>query len=349
MNSRQIDFIAQDCANVLTQPELLNNLKNEVIFISGGTGFMGSWLLELISYLNQHHDFGTKVIVASRNASKSKARLPHLFAAPWVELIDSDIINFFDIPKEVSWVIHGAATPDNRVHSSDPLRVIQTITSGTNNVLDAATRLPNLKKFLNVSSGLVYGKQPHDQMTVETGSFGALDPATTTSAYAESKRMAETLCFVYKAQFRMPVVNVRPFAFIGPYQQLDRPWAINNFLNDAFHGGPVRILGAADTVRSYMYPSDMAFWILSLLANGTSGTTLNLGSPDGHTLREVADEVVGNFSNDIPVSANNSQKKGSKSVFVPDTSRANESLNLSLTVDFKTAIQKTADWFQLKD
>ncbi len=69
---------------------------------------------------------------------------------------------------------------------------------------------------------------------------------------------------------KLPVVTARPFAFIGPYQGLDKPWAVNNFLRDALLGVPIRILGDADTVRSYMYPSDMAFWLLAILAEGVA-------------------------------------------------------------------------------
>ena len=65
-----------------------------------------------------------------------------------------------DILSEVNWIIHAAGTPDNRIHASEPLRTINTIINGTDTILSACTRLPNLQKFLNISSGLVYGMQP---------------------------------------------------------------------------------------------------------------------------------------------------------------------------------------------
>ncbi|PIQ59373.1 MAG: hypothetical protein COW00_10830 [Bdellovibrio sp. CG12_big_fil_rev_8_21_14_0_65_39_13] len=348
MNSRQRDHIERDCSEVLKDLGKLDKLKNQKIFISGGSGFMGSWILEILNYLNTHHAFNTQVIVLSPHASQLREKKPHLFMKDWIKTQDEDVRNLVEISSEVEWVIHAAATPDNRVHSSDPLKVADVITNGTSRLMRSASMLPRVKNILNVSSGLIYGRLPLGTGPITESSFGGIDCSSVTSAYAESKRMGETLSSIYRSQFRMPLTTVRPFAFIGPYQLLDRPWAINNFIRDALKGDTIRILGHEGTIRSYMYPSDMAYWILRALVDGKDGMTLNLGSPEGYTLRNIAEEVARNFSTSISISASAPHKNMVATTFIPDVSKAKSSLGLEVSVNFQESIKRTLDWYKLE-
>jgi nucleoside-diphosphate-sugar epimerase len=348
MNTRQLDIIKKDCCHLIgSLPEPLSCLKNEHILISGGSGFMGSWLCELISYLNETHNFNTKVTAISRNVDLLKSRSPHLLLNKLVTLIQKDICDLIEIPSDVSWIVHAAATPDNRTHSSNPLEVINTIIDGTNQILDTCLRLPNLKNIVNISSGLIYGPQPNEIKNISENYCGGPNCAEAgTSAYAEAKRMGESICSIYNSQYRLPIVNLRPFAFIGPYQLVDRPWAINNFIKDALNGGPIKILGNQTTIRSYMYPSDMAYWILTALTKGNSGENYNLGSSEGGNLNDVANIIANCFPGKITISTPPTSKT-KQSIFVPNTSKIEQDLNLKLTVDLQTAIKKTVSWVKL--
>ena len=350
MNQAQIDLIRDDCVEILTDAEQFFALRGETIYISGVSGFMGTWLLELIAYLNDAFGFGTRVIGVARNTARLEEKAPHLASRKDIVLEDKDVRNIFEIPSEVSWIIHTAATPDHRLHTSDPLSVITTIIDGTNRLLDAATRLPNLRKFLNISSGQIYGSQPLGMDRVPETYVSGPNCGSVRSVYSEAKRAAETLCQVYKSQFDVPVLSARPFAFIGPYQYLGRPWAINNFIHRALSGDALRIYGDENTVRSYMYPSDMVNWLFKMLIDGDPGTSFNLGSPYGYTLRHVAEHVASHFPQAPSVSVRANplpHRELVRSKFVPDVDFAREALGLSLTVDFDTAIKRSVQWFQL--
>jgi dTDP-glucose 4,6-dehydratase len=219
------------------------------------------------------------------------------------------------------------------------------IIKGTESVLMAATRLPKLKKILNVSSGLVYGSQPLELETIPENFCGTLNFTSIGSAYAEAKRMAETLCAVYRNQHRLPIANSRPFSFIGPYQLLDRPWAINNFIRDSLLGGEIRILGDGETIRSYMYPSDMAFWLLTILAQGKVGSSYNVGSPNGITLKSLASRISNNFATPPKIAIRSSEiSKLKRSKFVPNVSLISQELKVNLTVDIEESIKRTVVW-----
>ena len=338
-------LIRQDLAAALDgSVPLLEPLRGGRLLVTGGTGFVGTWLAELCAYLNDAHGFGLHLTLLARDTDGFQVSAAHLAEREELTLLRGDVRNLREIPSDVSWIIHAGATPDNRVHNTDPLRVAETITSGTRAVLEAAVRLPNLNGFLNLSSGLVYGPQPPDCDFVSEKDFFGFDPSAFGAVYAESKRLAETLCFAYANQQRIRVVNARPFAFIGPYQHLDRPWAINNFIRDGLHGGPIRILGDGETVRSYLYPADMAVWLLAILASGRSGESYNLGSSEAITLQSAAQMVSDLLPSRPAVTASAAAIRPSgHSRFVPDTAKAAK-LGLSSHFGFTTAIRRTLQW-----
>jgi dTDP-glucose 4,6-dehydratase len=346
MNSAALDKIRRDVEEVVkSNVQLLAPLKGEKVLITGGTGFVGTWLVETLAYLNDQFAYGIKIQLLAKQAEQFKARVPHLGGRKDVALIARDVKDIIEIDDDIAYVIHAAANPDNRLHSSDPLRVMNVVTKGTESALAAAARISGLKKFMNISSGLVYGPQPLDLEALPESFSGGPDCASIMSIYAEAKRFAETLCAVHRNQYKMPVVTARPFAFIGPYQLLDKPWAVNNFINDALRGGPINILGDERTVRSYMYPSDMAFWLLRILAAGESGHAYNVGSPCGVTLKELADKVASNFTPQPEVRlASKDYKPQHRSRFVPDVKAAEIALGLRIKVGIDEAIKKTLLW-----
>lgn len=346
MNPAAIDKVRRDVEDVLKDAaQMLAPLKGGKILITGGTGFVGTWLVETLAFLNDRYGFGVRIQLLAKHASHFESVVPHLAIRKDVELIDKNVKDVIEINDDVSYVIHAAANPDNRLHSSDPLRAMGVVTKGTEAALAAASRISGLKKFMNISSGLVYGPQPLAVDALPENFSGGPDCASIMSVYAEAKRYAETLCAVHRNQYKMPVVTARPFAFIGPYQLLDKPWAVNNFINDALRGGTINILGDEKTVRSYMYPSDMAFWLLRILAAGESGHAYNVGSPCAVTLKELADKIASNFTPQPEVVlASKDYRPQHRSRFVPDVKAAEHGLGLKIKVGIDEAIKKTLMW-----
>jgi dTDP-glucose 4,6-dehydratase len=139
-------------------------------------------------------------------------------------------------------------------------------------------------------------------------------------------------------------VNVRPFTFIGPYQALSGPWAVNNFILDAMSNRSIKVLGDGRTVRSLMYGSDMAFWILTFLTKSEAGLTYNLGSGQEHTVAELAGMVSCNVKSLPDIVFNSGVEKSSLSRFVPDISLAESRFALKKTVSTESAIKRTIEW-----
>jgi len=348
MKQELTTLLKNDCQKSLHDyKDSLNVLRDQAILITGGTGFVGKWMAEAISLLNQEHGFNIKLYILARNIQEYKEEVPHLAKLPFITLLEQDVRNISSLPHDISYVLHAAGTPDNRKHTTNPLKTIDTIYQGTNAVLDACLRLNNLNKVVHISSNSVYGYLADHPNSITESQIGILDCNTVNSAYSEGKRLAETVCAIYRNQQKLPIVIVRPFAFIGPYQGLEKPWAINNFIRDGILGGPIRILGNEETVRSYLYGSDMAFWLLKILANGKNGATYNVGGEQPVSLKVLAAKVTSNFSQKIEVLVRYSkQYPPHPSVSVPNIDLIKSALKVKQVFDFDTSLKKTIDWYR---
>jgi len=342
-NAPKQALVAEDLARVAT-PLDLARLQGSSVVITGGSGFMGLWMTELLVYLSKAHKLDLRLHLVARDFASAKVQAPHLFdgKAP-VSLIHEDVRTLHDLPQDADWLIHAAASPDARVHNSQPIDASQTITQGTLNVLLAATRLPKLKGLLNVSSGYVYGY--HSQGEDGERAFEGFDPSVFASSYMEAKRYAESLCTIIRNQHRLPLMNVRPFSFVGPYQSLDAPWAVNNFIHDAVKGQPIRIQGDGSAVRSYMYGADMAWWLLNMLLRGQAGANYNLGSADGVTLKELAERIRVLANAKLELRHASALPKAKASVFVPSPGQLKSELGLSFKFDLDQALARTIQWY----
>ena len=201
-----------------------------------------------------------------------------------------------------------------------------------------------MQKFVLLSSGLVYGAQPWDLARVDEAFAGPMRCNDVNAVYAESKRFAEVVGQSAISESKLPVVTLRPFAFVGPYQSLQLPWAVTDFIRDSFTGGPIRIMGDGSTVRSLMYASDYAFWVLAALANGRPRETYNVGSPEPVDLGSLAKLITQSFTPVPDIRTRLGQTGHDRNRLVPDVSRAQRDLGVEVTVPLVEAIQRTITW-----
>jgi nucleoside-diphosphate-sugar epimerase len=339
--------IYKDCLDAAAnQTHVIEQLANKKVAVTGGTGFLGSWLAETIMVLNTEFDANITLDVFSRDVDKWQNKYPHFLSNKAINCISHDIRSPFAFSSNTAFIIHAAGSPSSRFHVSDPLGSIKTIL-GIENVLQAASKLNNLERFVNVSSCFVAGKHNHgnDNGLKESDCFpvtsGALD-----SVYGDAKRMAETLCSIYRSSYRLPISTVRPFAFTGPYQSLQNPWAINNFINDVVNKNDIRIHGDGGAKRSYLYGSDAAFWTLASLIRGKDGGIYNLGGSHPITHIFLANIIKKKSPNLVKVLQNtlfSEVKKGDD--LYPNVDNTTSALGVKETRTIEQSIEQTLSWF----
>jgi dTDP-glucose 4,6-dehydratase len=337
--------LANDLDHVLAHtPDLWGALHGRRIFLTGGTGFFGCWLLESFCWANDRLKLGASAVVLTRNPEAFRAKCPHLAGHPAVCLHAGDVRSFAFPDGPFSHAIHAAASFGTRQDEEDPLAVFDTIADGTRHTLDFC-RSRGIRELLMVSSGAVYGRPPAAVSGVPEGYAGAPDPFDPQSAYGEGKRAAELLCALYARQYGLLPRVARCFAFLGPYLALDGHFAVGNFIRDALAGGPVRIQGDGTPRRSYLYAADLAIWLWTILLRGRSGVPYHVGSTEHQSIQQIAEQVAACFQPHPAVwRACEPVPAQPVSVYVPDTARAAGELGLRVTVDLPDAIRRTIAW-----
>jgi len=319
--------------------KLWEEVRGKSIFITGGTGFFGKWLVESFLYINKKLDLNASVTILTRNAEKFSFDFPYLALDPLVNIIQGDITNF-PFPKgKHEFIIHSAID-----YKDDSLALFDSCVNGTRHILEFVKQ-SCANKFLLVSSGAVYGKQPDEISHIPETYSGAPDPMALNAAYGMAKRKSEYLACEYAKRFDFQVKIARCFAFLGPYLPLDKGSAVGNFIRDALLGHEIIIQGDGTPIRSYMYASDLTIWLWKILFMGVSCRAYNVGSEEEISISDLASEVVSYLDPNLKVlvlkQKNNSIKPER---YVPSVERAKNELSLEILVTRKNSILKTAEF-----
>lgn len=325
---------------------LWDELRGQKIFMTGGTGFFGCWLLESFARANEQLNLGASALVLTRDPVAFQKKAPHLAANSAIRFHPGDVRSF-DFPAgHFSHVIHAATEASAKLNAENPELMFDTILAGTRHALEFS-RACGAQKFLLTSSGAVYGPQPPDLAHVGEDYAEKLDLAVLTSAYGRGKFAAEKLCADFGRQHGLEIKIARGFAFVGPHLPVDTHFAIGNFINDAVHGRTIHINGDGTPYRSYLYASDLAIWLWTILFRGPSLRAYNVGSARAVTIAELAAAVESALGTKVGVKILQTPKPGQPPArYVPSVRRAEAELGLRERVDLAAAIKKTADWLR---
>ena len=321
-------------------------MAGERIFITGGTGFFGCWLLESFCHINRSLGLNAKATVLTRSPENFAAKAPHLAGDPHVELVAGDVRNFKFPEGTFPFVIHAATEASARQSAEEPLEMLSTILAGTERALEFAAK-HGTRRFLLTSSGAVYGKQPPAMTHVPEAYEGAPDPLDPRSVYPEGKRAAELMCALYQKTKDIECIIARCWAFCGAHLPLDAHFAIGNFIGNVLRGETIAIQGDGTPRRSYLYGADLAIWLWTMLFRAPSLVPINVGSEEDMSILEIAERVAKALAPATRIEVAGTPVPGAApSRYVPATARAKELLGLEPKVGVEEAIRRTAAWYE---
>jgi nucleoside-diphosphate-sugar epimerase len=335
----------QDLNEVLDRTgSLWEEMWGQRLFITGGTGFFGRWLLESFLWANQRFGMKANVTILTRNPRKFKSEVPHLAFHPAVVLLQGDVRTFEYPIGDYRFLIHGAAEASTNLNLSSPLEMISVIADGTSHVMGFA-EAAGVRKALFLSSGAVYGHQPLDLEAISEEYRGSPDTSSPSSAYGEAKRIAELICSIQSFRTGISLPIARCFCAMGAHMALDHS-AAGNFVRDCMEGRPIGVAGDGSPVRSYLYGSDLATWLWTILFSGESRRPYNVGSRNGLSIAELAEQVAAQRTPPLPVHiAGDSQARSQGERYVPDTSRAENELSLRQVIGLGEGLRRTLAWY----
>jgi nucleoside-diphosphate-sugar epimerase len=323
---------------------LWDEVRNQHLFLTGGTGFFGTWLTESFLHANRSLLLNARLTILTRDPAAFKVKCPHLANDPTLTLLPGDV-RTFEFPKGAfSHVIHAATESSGTQGAERPFDMLTTIADGTARTLDFA-RTHGVRKLLLTSSGAVYGKQPAALTHISEDYLGGPDPLDPASVYAEGKRVSEQMCALQASHSSIEIKIARCFAFVGPHLPLDAHFAIGNFIGDILAGRPIMISGDGTARRSYLYASDLAIWLWTMLFQAPSLLPVNVGSARDLSILELAQAVVQSLGASAEIHVAKSSAPGAAVArYVPSVERARTVLGLEQTVSLQEAIRRTAEW-----
>jgi len=330
---------------LINTSSIWNEAKGKSFFITGGTGFFGFWLLESFAYINDRLELGMSACVLTRDVQKFRFRAPHLANRLDLNFVEGDIRTFKYPVGDFTYVIHAATETNAKYNKAYPQDVLDTIIGGTKHVLEFCQKA-SVCKILITSSGAVYGPQPFDISKISEEYLNSINPDLHNIPYAYGKRVAEDIAILDSKNRNYEVKIARCFAFVGPHLPIDGHFAIGNFIRDAISDKNIRIQGDGSTYRSYLYASDLAIWLWTILFAGRSKCPYNVGSDHSLDIAELADLVLKSLKKESFIEIANQRQIGLMPTrYVPDISRAKQELKLEVKIPLSLAISKTASWY----
>ena len=303
---------------------LYPELAHKKIFLTGGTGFFGKSILAALKNGILPH---TEFVILSRDPERFAKQYPELTGLSNVRFHAGDVRDF-TFPEEKFDLVFHAATP--AVTTLPPGEMRSIILDGTRRVLNFAQKC-GAEKLLLTSSGAVYGPQPPDVENIPED-----HPCKPVTEYGIAKLEAEKMC----VQSGLYTLIARCFAFCGPYLPLDIHFAIGNFIRDGLLGKPIAIQGDGRPYRSYMAAEDLVHWLFTILARGEHGKPYNVGSMEGLSIADLARKVAAHFTPEVPITIALPPGEGAAPRYVPDTTRAQSELGLTLQTGLDECIRQ---------
>jgi dTDP-glucose 4,6-dehydratase len=311
----------------------LSALSQRRVVVTGGAGFVGSWLCERLV------DLGADVLCVDNFVTGSPPNVVDLLDRPGFTLSEQDVSEGLEVEGPVDWVLHLACPASPVDYLRLPIETMMVGSQGTKHALELAERAG--ARFLLASTSEVYG-DPAEHPQRETY-WGNVNPIGPRSVYDESKRFAEALTTAYRGKRGVDTAIVRIFNTFGPRMRVDDGRAIPAFMSQALAGRPLTVAGDGSQTRSLCFVEDTVDGIVALAASGHPGP-VNIGSQYEMTMLELAERVralAGSHSLvefvDLPVDDPRVRR--------PDTTLAADVLGWEPQVPIEEGLKQTLEWF----
>lgn len=267
----------------------ISALKNSTVMITGATGTVGSYLLDLLLYYNKKHGANISIVCPVRNPAKIPAELKSVDLLDWVEF---DLTKELNIDRSVDYLVHCAGPTRSAEMVERPVDTVNAIALGTENMLEFF-RKHGGKGFLYLSSVEIYGENFDETKVLTEDTMGAVNPLNVRSSYPEAKRLAETLCVAYSAQYGLPVKIARLSQILGVGKGDNR--LIAYLCECARNKQQIVLKSDGKATKAYCYIADCISALITILVKGEN-TAYNIANEKMIlSVRELADFVSSKY------------------------------------------------------
>ena len=295
------DVVQQDLEDICGRLKSeLAALQGKRLFISGGAGFLGYYLIQAALHWNVTRPGPPVQVVACDNYIRGvPAWLTGLASNPALTLLQHDITTPLpDGLGDLDFVIHAASIASPTYYRQHPIETMDANVNGLRLLLErcraqhAAGR--PVAGFLFFSTSEIYGDPTPDQIPTPETYRGNVSCTGPRACYDESKRFGETLCVNFARAFDLPVTIARPFNNYGPGLKITDRRVIADFARDLLAGRDLVLLSDGSPTRTFCYVADAVVGYYKILVRGRAGEPYNIGNETPEiSMRDLATTLAG--------------------------------------------------------
>ncbi|MBS3094671.1 NAD-dependent epimerase/dehydratase family protein [Candidatus Pacearchaeota archaeon] len=296
----------EDFSEIISEFEKeLMTLEGKTVLITGASGLIASYLVDIISLFNRRLEKPCKMILMNRHKIENGSRLSHLIEDPNISFVTLDVGKKFDISEKPNIIIHAASRANPTAFLADPIDTIDANVNATRTILEYAKDNP-LEQFIFFSSAEVYGNPSPNFIPTRENYNGNVDCTHPYACYIESKRICETLCTTFFRKFNVPVKMLRILLAYGPGIKNDGK-VISDFFYKAAKEKQIILKDDGSARRSFCYISDVIRAIFKIMFYGKNGEPYNIGhdeEKENVSILELAEKIAKISNGDVKVSPN---------------------------------------------
>lgn len=326
--------------------ENAQQLAGKTVLLTGGRGFLGRYFTEIFAKLNAEVlDKPVRVIILDNLITAGEAGSV-AFSDPNMEFIQHDVIQPFGWDEDLHYIIHAAGIASPYYYRAFPLETLEVAITGTRNMLELADRHGAQITFF--SSSEIYGDPDPRHVPIPESYRGNVSCQGPRACYDESKRVGETLCYIFHTTNGTHTNVIRPFNVFGPGMQETDYRVLPNFASRIKAGQPLKVYGSGNQTRTFCYITDAMVGFLNVVLGGVAGEAYNIGNPKPEIsmvdLVKTMERVLGRSLNYDVIEYPDSYPADEPNRRAPDIRKAKTQLKFVPEVTLEDGLQRFLSW-----
>ncbi len=334
-------FLKKDIDTIIKNTKNISKYFNgKKILITGGNGFLGKYFIKIFSEYNKYLKKPVKVLIYDNTLQNTK-----LLNSKNFKFIKKDVSKKFDVNTNIDIIIHAAGIASPFYYRKKPLETLDVAINGTRNLLEFAKK--QNAKFIFFSSSEIYGDPDKNNVPTKETYRGNVSSMGPRACYDESKRLGETLCYIFNKYYRIHTNIIRPFNIYGPGMGQKDYRIFPNFISNILNKKQLNIYGSGNQTRTYCYISDAMEGFIRVMCLGKSGNTYNIGNNKPEVSVKDIFKILKKMNNNVKAKFINHPKSypnDEPQRRCPDINKAKKDLKYKTKVNLEKGLKQFLDW-----
>lgn len=285
-------FYQEDVVYTAHLPIKWELLENKTILLSGASGLLGSFMIDVLMYRNIYEKQNCRILALGRSREAAEERFRQYWDSSHFQFIQQNINEEIQEFGKADYVVHAASNTHPLLYSTDPIGTIRSNVVGTDHLLQYAAEV-RAKRFVFLSTVEIYGQNRGDIFGFTEDYCGYIDSNTLRAGYPEGKRTGEALCQAYGKQKALEFVIPRLARIYGPTMRKDDSKAVSQFIRNAVNGEDIVLKSQGQQRYTYTYVADAVAGIFIVMLQGEAGEAYNITGGKGDiTLCDLAEYIA---------------------------------------------------------